>query len=257
MSDGVYDRVSRRMIDEVVIEKRFRGPPNSGNGGYTCGLVANYIDGPASVRLLRPPPLDRTLTVHLSSEEGQVFLSDGEDVIAVGRPAWLDPDADLADLDLDIPETPAIDVAEAAMKNYSGFQIHFFPSCFVCGPQREADDGLNVFAGPTADGNMVTSTWVPDSSLAGDDGQVRPEFVWAAIDCPGNYAATHDNPRPMVLGTLTAALHKPVTPGHQFIVVGWPISSEGRKVYSGTALFAENGDLHAKAKSTWIEVKSF
>jgi hypothetical protein len=253
MNDGV----TNGMIDEVVIDKRFRGPPNSGNGGYTCGLVAGYIDGPASVRLLRPPPLDRTLVVYSSGEEGQVSLSDGEDVIAVGRPARLDAAAGPTDLELDIPEPPAFKLAEAAMKNYSGFQIHYFPSCFVCGPQRAAGDGLNVFAGPTADGKMVASSWVPDSSLAGDDGQVRPEFVWAAIDCPGNYAATHDNPRPMVLGTLAAFLRRSVTPGHRYIVIGWPISPDGRKVYSGTALFSETGDLLAKAKSTWIEVKSF
>jgi hypothetical protein len=257
MKGGVNDHVNSGMIDEVVIDKRFRGPPNSGHGGYTSGMVAGYIDGPASVRLLRPPPLDRTLAVYLGGEGGQVSLSDGKDVIAVGRPAQFDPVTGSLDLNLDVPEPPAFEAAEDAMKNYSGFQVHFSPFCFVCGPKREKGDGINIFAGPTADGKMVTSTWVPDRSLAGDDGQVRPEFVWAALDCPGNYAATHDNPHMVVLGTLAASLRKPVFSGQRYIVIGWPIGSEGRKVYSGTALFTENGDLLANAKSTWIEVKSF
>jgi hypothetical protein len=256
MNDDLTDHVIRDKIDEVVIDKRFRGPPNSGNGGYTCGLVAGYIDGPASVRLRRPPPLDKALVVYLDGEEGQISLCDGDDVIAVGRPIRLDSPADPLG-HLNVPEPPSFDAAEVAMKNYSGFQVHFFPSCFVCGPQRQKGDGLNIFAGPTAGGKMVASTWVPDNQLAGDDGWVKPEFVWAALDCPGNYAATHDNPRTMVLGTLAASLRKPVTPGQRFVVIGWPVGSDGRKVYSGTALFSESGELLAKAKSTWIEVSSF
>jgi hypothetical protein len=45
------------------IEERYRGPPDSGNGGYVCGLVAGFLGGSAEVTLRRPPPLDRTLLV--------------------------------------------------------------------------------------------------------------------------------------------------------------------------------------------------
>src|SRR3982750_648655 len=34
-------------VPQVVIDSRFNGPPDSANGGYTCGLVAAAIDGPA------------------------------------------------------------------------------------------------------------------------------------------------------------------------------------------------------------------
>ena len=30
---------------EIVIDRRFHGPPESGHGGYTCGLLAREIDG--------------------------------------------------------------------------------------------------------------------------------------------------------------------------------------------------------------------
>ena len=51
------------MDAEVVIERRFRGPPESANGGYACGLVAGLLGGVAEVTLRLPPPLDRELDV--------------------------------------------------------------------------------------------------------------------------------------------------------------------------------------------------
>ncbi len=47
----------------LVISRRFRGPPTSGNGGYTCGMLAAAASKPVEVRLMRPPPLDRTLEI--------------------------------------------------------------------------------------------------------------------------------------------------------------------------------------------------
>ena len=44
------------MPETVRIENQFRGPPDSGNGGYVCGLLAEHIDGCAQVRLQAPPP---------------------------------------------------------------------------------------------------------------------------------------------------------------------------------------------------------
>ena len=46
------------MMAVVSIPSRFNGPPLSGNGGYSCGVLAAFIDGPAQVRLHVPPPLD-------------------------------------------------------------------------------------------------------------------------------------------------------------------------------------------------------
>src|SRR5215218_4317713 len=55
-------------VTEIVIDRRFRGPDQSGNGGYTCGLVAGAMDGPAAVTLRLPPPLEVPLRV----EDGRV-----------------------------------------------------------------------------------------------------------------------------------------------------------------------------------------
>ena len=36
-------------METMTIPRRFRGPPNSGNGGYVCGMLARHITGAAEV----------------------------------------------------------------------------------------------------------------------------------------------------------------------------------------------------------------
>ena len=45
----------------LEIAERFCGPPNSGNGGYVCGLLAKHLTGTVTVRLKAPPPLKTKL----------------------------------------------------------------------------------------------------------------------------------------------------------------------------------------------------
>ena len=45
------------MNQQVIIDPRFRGPPESANGGYVCGIVAGLIGETAEVTLRRPPPI--------------------------------------------------------------------------------------------------------------------------------------------------------------------------------------------------------
>ena len=33
-------------MTSMIIDKRYRGPPNSGNGGYVCGRLARHIPLP-------------------------------------------------------------------------------------------------------------------------------------------------------------------------------------------------------------------
>ena len=56
-----------------------------------------------------------------------------------------------------------------------------------------------------------------------------------------------------VLGRLAARLVSPVRPGERCVVVGWPLGEDGRKLYSGTALYGEGGALKAFARATWIK----
>jgi hypothetical protein len=38
------------------------------------------------------------------------------------------------------------------------------------------------------------------------------------------------------------------------VVIGWPVGEDGRKLYSGTALFSEGGELRAFARATWVRL---
>jgi hypothetical protein len=77
--------------DQVVIARRFNGPPDSAHGGYACAMVARYIEGPAEVSLRSPPPLERPLAVERATA-GEVRLLDGEQLVA---DSWT-PEAELA-----------------------------------------------------------------------------------------------------------------------------------------------------------------
>ena len=70
-------------VARVTVDARFNGPPESGNGGYVCGLLARWIDGPAQVTLRVPPPLGRELTVQRSGD--RAALLDGDVLVAAAR----------------------------------------------------------------------------------------------------------------------------------------------------------------------------
>jgi hypothetical protein len=219
----------------IVIPRRFRGPAESGNGGYVCGLLAGFVEGDAvEVTLRRPPPLDRSLAV--TRDGGSVRLFDGKLLVA---------EAVAADLELGAPAAISWDDAVAASTGYVGFEEHAFPECFVCGPAREPDDGLRVFAGPVAGAEgVVAAPWVAR--------EVSSEIVWAAIDCPGAFAVGVSARGETVLGRMTARVVRLPVEGERCISIGWPLGEDGRKLYAGTALFSGAGGLLALARQTWI-----
>lgn len=230
----------------IAVPARFRGPADSGNGGYTCGLVAGLIEGDAEVTLRAPPPLDRSMRVE-QLEGGGVVVLDGDHLIAEGRPIAWDPQA---------PEPPTFEAAADAARRYPGLERHAFPQCFVCGTDRP--DGLRIFPGPVPGRDLVASPWMPDPSLPNVDGVLTGEILWSALDCPGAWAEErHLEDAPVVLGRMAAHLVAEVSVGDRCIAVGWPAGREGRKLYSGTALFAAGGgELLGVARQTWIVLSS-
>ncbi len=230
----------------LTIAKRFCGPPTSSNGGYFCGLVAALSPDTLTVRLLKPPPLETSLEV-VELEAGGLAVRQGETLIAQAR---------ISELVLVPPEPPTyVEALDASLK-YAGFTEHPFPTCFVCGTRRARGDGLRVFAGPVAGRDIVAAPWVPDRSLDRGDGKVRPEFMWAAMDCPGCFAANKSGRGNWLLGEFTAHVDRLVHIEEPCRVVGWHIGSSGRKHEAGTALFDEDGELCGRAKALWIEPAS-
>ena len=234
-------------VTSFTIESQFCGPDESANGGYTCGVVAGLIEGDAEVTLRYPPPLETRLDV--------TYLSDG---VTVGRGDFLVAEATVVEWSLHVPEPPTLEQAATAVTGYPGFTTHEFPNCFVCGIDRNPGDGLRLFTGPVADRDdgLVACPWVPDPGLPSTSGFVDPEIVWAVLDCPGAWAehrAEEDHP-PVVLGRMAARIVIPVPVEGSYIAAGWPTGRDGRKLYSGTALWAEDGTLHGYARQTWIVV---
>jgi hypothetical protein len=211
---------------EVVIARRFRGPDDSGNGGYCCGAFAGGRDAAVTLRL--PPPLETPLLV----DDGVV--RDGDRVVA-----------EVADAGVDL-DPPAPVTWEEAVAARKPDVTSPFPQCFVCGHAR-GDDALHVHAGPVGGRDAVAAPW----EVRAD--QVGREFVWAALDCPGAYATGVVGRGVVVLGRLAAHVERVPSAGERCVVMGWSLGADGRKHDAGTAVFDASGGLVGIGRAVWIE----
>jgi hypothetical protein len=233
----------------VTIPRRFNGPPESGNGGYSCGVLGTLVDAPAvEVTLRAPPPLERELRVE-ERDEGLAAV-DGDTVVAEARPV---------ELELEVPTpVPLAEALEAdARSTYRDAEKHWFDTCFVCGPSRAEGDGLRMFPGPLDGRELFATVFRPDESLADADGRVLPEVVWASLDCPTSapIADWDDQRPPSVLARLAVRVQAPVEAGRAYVAMSWPLGEDGRKRSAGAALYDEDGLPVAVSRALWIELK--
>ena len=239
------------------ISPRFCGPPSSGNGGYTAGRLAALISGAAEVTLRAPPPLDTELSLE-ARDGGAVMLAPDGGLIAEGKPLLVD---------LELPGAVGVAQAQDATQHYIGFGEHPYPGCFVCGPRRAPENGpgLGLFPGATitaAGRRVVAAPFVPPAEFADAAGKLRPEFVWAALDCPSWFGhAAFVNPVPKILlGRLSVNIERcPMAVGpaaESCVVVGWGLGQEGRRITCGSALYTAEGECLAWGKAVWVELKS-
>jgi hypothetical protein len=233
-------------VKTLLVDRRFCGPATSANGGYFAGLVCGLSALTLSVRLRSPPPVDTELSV-MELPGGDLEVRHGEVVVGEAAPA---------ELVLRPPAPPDYLEAVEASRAYRGFDTSAsFTTCFVCGADRSRGDGLRIFAGALPGRDAVAAPWVPDASLDRGDGKVRPEFMSAALDCPGYYAVSAEN-APLLLAQFTTHLDRLVHVGESCTIVGWRIGASGRKYEAGTALFDGDGELCGRAKALWIEPRS-
>lgn len=230
----------------VRIPRRFRGPATSGNGGYSCAMAAQFVDGPAEVTLRVPPPLETPLTVERDGET--VRLLDGETLVAEARPATVDAD---------VPEPVTVEQARRAGERSPLLDTHPFPECFVCGPGREPGDGLRIFCGPVDGRELFAAVWTPDASLPAAAGAVAPQIVWAALDCTsaGAIPLLGDVGTAM-LGRLAVRIEAAVRVGEPHVALSWPVGRDGRKVDMGAALLTADGALCGVGRARWIELRA-
>ncbi|MEV6298372.1 hypothetical protein AB0M02_03095 [Actinoplanes sp. NPDC051861] len=219
----------------MLIPERFNGPPGTGNGGWCSGVFAGAagarVGGPAFQVTLRVPP---PLATPMDLRDGSVHA--GETLVAEVSEAAVAGEG--------VPPVPLATAIEAS-KAYPGFTGHPFPTCFVCGPERPARDGLAIFPGVLEDGRTAAPWTVP--------GDVSMESMWAALDCPGGWAAIARG-QAYVLGRITAAVHALPEPGDECVVTGAAVEIAGRKATVDSTVYGPAGDRLATARATWIAV---
>ncbi|WP_227998693.1 hypothetical protein [Nocardia australiensis] len=212
------------------IPARFNGPPDSGNGGYVGGLLAEqHSDLAVTVVLRSPPPLDVALRV----SDGRLF--DGDTLVAESRPGTFERDA---------PQRISFATAESAADLYQNDDL--FSNCFVCGSTRA--DGLRIEPGAVGDG-VVAAPWIPDESLP-----LGTAVLWAAMDCPGGWSLPSMSERPALLGSMTAAVHELPEVGEPCVVIGEGHGEQGRKAFASTAIYGADDRLLGRAEQIWIRL---
>ncbi|HJW41742.1 MAG TPA: hypothetical protein VJ476_11010 [Rhizomicrobium sp.] len=231
---------------QVTIKHQFRGPPNSGNGGYVCGLVAREVKGPTTVALRALIPLDTPL--NLETDDGRTRLTGDDSVlIAEGSAAnGILPE---------VPSPPSLEAAGAAGLRCPMIEKPFHPPCFTCSSLREDGDGLRILPGQIegAPAGHIACVWIPHASFADPDGYIPEEIVWAALDCPGSIAwIVKSGAGGGLLGTMTGEVLKRPRAGDKTIVTAWPIEQQGRKFVAGVALFSADGALMTRGSQIWI-----
>ena len=254
-------------MTDLIVPRRFCGPPSSGNGGWTAGALAALVEAPqeapgdgapptVEVSLRRPPPLDVPMAV--THDGGTAVASVDGSPVASAR---------LVEASTLPVEPVDAATARAARSAYPGLRSHPFPTCFACGTGRAEGDGLRIFPGPVEpadDGSVrVAATWTPDAGVAGDvaDATGDPDHprtatlpvTWAAIDCVGGWAGDLEE-RLMVLGRMTARVDALPVVGDEHVVVGRRLGTQGRRTSTAATLYDPDGRVVAYAEHVWIAV---
>ena len=233
------------LTETITVPARFNGPLQSGNGGYSCGVIAAELGGLAEVSLRSPVPLERPLDVDPVGD-GALRVLDGETLVASAERVEA--------VELDVPPAVTVEQARRASQSYRSPHEGLFSKCFVCGPAREGS--FEVFAGPVAGRDLVASPWTPPRWAADASGEVRPEFTWAVLDCP-TYWAVHPGPG-MPLSMLvrqSAEIRGPIRAGEEHVVIAWPLGAEGRKNHAGSAVLSSDGETLALARALLVEAR--
>ncbi|HKJ36175.1 MAG TPA: hypothetical protein VKA36_06380 [Solirubrobacterales bacterium] len=233
--------------ETVTVAGRYLGPPGYGNGGYSCGTFAAGIEGPAEVTLRRPVPLDAEIGLR-PTDEGAFDAFGEEGLIAEARPA-------AALTEVEPPLAPGLEEAEAAAAGspFLGPE-HPYPSCFVCGPEHP--DGMHLHAGPLERDPAVSAAPLrPQPSWPSGGGALTREMVWAALDCPSFAPSLFGSGKLYLLGRLAVERLAPVPAEEPSVVVGWELDKDGRKTTTAAALLTPAGELLARSRALWIELR--
>lgn len=243
-------------LSSAIVPGIYCGPPGSGNGGYSCGVIAEGIDGPAEVMLKRPVPLDVEME-RVRLVDGTVVASEDGEEVGAARPLSLDALSEI--VPPAIPDSEA--AAEAGLRSPFLNDDHPFPERVVCGPK--ADPGMRVFAGPLDQagvaGEVVADRFTirPDLARA-ESGAVPAPLLWAALDCP-SCLPSFMGPNPVVLGRMSGEILGSAEIGEELVAIAWAVGETdpgSRKRESASAVVGGDGRLIARARATWIQLRA-
>ncbi|MFA5565209.1 MAG: hypothetical protein WC184_04780 [Acidimicrobiia bacterium] len=210
-----------------------------------AGLFADAARHPLQVTLRLPTPLDVPLSL-VELDENKAELRAGEHLIANAEPT---------EFDLEVPPVPSLAQAAAAAEASPSHQVH--GGCFGCGNRPEGE-GMRVFVGPMEfEGHqIVAGTWKPVSWMGRADGTIDPQYVLAALDCPGAFSFISADIRASLLGRIQFKQLEDLALDDEYVIIGWQIGTEGRKMFAGTAVADQSGHVKAVAKATWFPAPS-
>ena len=210
----------------------------SGAAGFIAGLLTAGIAGAAEVTFERKIRCGPGVEAR-DDGAGGAWLGWGAVRAVIARPGAPR---------IAVPSMPSLAEAREAAARFDASR-HPAPLCFVCGPDAAEDGGMGIVCGPLAGGG-VAGTWSPRTSVCDLHGFVRREYAWAALTCPGAWAAVGLG-RPAVLCRLTAEPLRPIVGGDEHIVHAWRTGQSGRSAGVGIAIGRADDEVCLRATATW------
>lgn len=235
-------------FDELSIDSRFCGPPDSANGGYVGGLLAAALGAStATLSMKAPVPLDQPLK-----------LERQKDSVRLMREATLLATVERDELLLDLPSPCSFAEAETVAGRCRGLQNHPFVHDFVSGPARLPGDGLLIAPGPL-DALRVAAPFRVHPNFCDEDGRLPSAVIWAALDSSSSFALLEEPAAaamvPWVLGRLTVTVAGSLRANDAAVIIAWSLGREGRKGHAAVSLHDGQGKAVAWAKALWISLK--
>ncbi|WP_327140007.1 PaaI family thioesterase [Nocardia sp. NBC_01327] len=236
-------------LDTQTIPEHIHGYPDLAFGGYVAGMLAARATGDTLRVDFRRAVSVSTPVVLTTEDEGASLRTPDGTLLVEATPSMLSIDA--------VPAPPLSEARAATARALSAPERRV-TDCYGCGVACPPGRGLRLFAWGIRERRVMAAAWTPDAGLAGENGELPPETVWSALDCPGGIAAWVYSE--MGMGAFTAALTarqlRPMFAGTEYISHAWPIDRDGRKHTVGVALSTAEGELCALAEALWIEPRA-
>ncbi|MGW0732762.1 hypothetical protein [Streptomyces sp. NPDC002851] len=237
------------MRETLTVPEYVTGYPGVAFGGYVAGLLAARSDAKeVRVDFRGRVPVGEPVSITQVSGGGAELRHSAGDPLVTARPAALAMDA---------PAVPSWEQAQLASEEYLAHVRAFPPSipdCFGCSPVP-VGEGIRLFPSRVRERrDVLAAAWVPDRELADARGELPPEIVWSALDCPGGWAGMRlaKSGVGVVTAVLTGAQLRAVRAGERYVSYAWLLGTVGRKITVGVGLAIAEGELCALAEALWV-----